>query len=118
MYNNQSNETGDPIIMNVTGLFLDDAVNWFKENDIPLYGINENPTQKNWTNSQKAYGHLYIDDCALGCPMNYPHLKGSGISGNSHDVTFLLQRQNFNQGFPQSRGLISTGFKFRSSYGI
>lgn len=44
------NETGDPTIMDVTGMFLDDAVNWFKQNDIPLHGINENPTQKNWTN--------------------------------------------------------------------
>ena len=29
----------DPTIQNVTGKFLTDAVNWFKENDIPLYGI-------------------------------------------------------------------------------
>lgn len=48
------NETGDPTIMDVTGMFLDDAVNWFKQNDIPLYGINENPTQKTWTNSPKS----------------------------------------------------------------
>ena len=63
------NETGDPTIMDVTGMFLDDAVNWFKQNDIPLHGINENPTQKNWTSSPKAYGQLYIDDAALGCPL-------------------------------------------------
>jgi len=64
-----SNETGDPLIMDVTGMFLDDAVNWFKRNDIPLHGINKNPTQKNWTSSPKAYGQLYIDDAALGCPV-------------------------------------------------
>ena len=63
------NETGDPTIMDVTGMLLDDAVNWFKQNDIPLHGINENPTQKNWTSSPKAYGQLYIDDAALGCPL-------------------------------------------------
>lgn len=63
------NEPGDPSIKDVTGMFLDDAVNWFKKNDIPLYGINENPTQKNWTSSPKAYGQLYIDDAALGCPL-------------------------------------------------
>jgi hypothetical protein len=65
------NETGDPTIMNVTGLFLDDAINWFKQNNIPLYGINENPGQKKWTTSPKAYGNLYIDDAALGCPLLY-----------------------------------------------
>lgn len=54
-----------------TGDFLTEAVNWFKRNDIKLYGINENPTQTSWTNSPKAYGQLYIDDAALGCPLIY-----------------------------------------------
>lgn len=49
--------------------YLTDAVNWFKENDIPLYGINTNPTQKNWTSSPKAFGHIMIDDTAIGCPL-------------------------------------------------
>jgi len=51
------------------GNYLSDAVNWFKNNDIPLYGININPTQHTWTKSKKAYGQLYIDDAALGCPL-------------------------------------------------
>lgn len=50
---------------------LDDAVNWFKKHNIPLYGINENPEQRAWTASPKAYGQLYIDDAALGCPIKY-----------------------------------------------
>lgn len=48
---------------------LQDAINWFMKNDIPLYGINTNPTQKNWTDSPKPYAHLYIDDAALGIPL-------------------------------------------------
>ena len=63
--------TGDNNIQNVTGQFLDDAVNWFKQNDIPLYGIQTNPTQTQWTTSPKAYAELYIDDAALGCPIKY-----------------------------------------------
>lgn len=51
---------------------LDDAVSWFKVNDIPLYGIQTNPTQSIWTSSPKAYGQLFIDDIALGCPLIYP----------------------------------------------
>lgn len=51
------------------GAPLQDAVNWFLKNDIPLYGININPTQKDWTNSPKAYAQIYIDDAALGCPL-------------------------------------------------
>jgi hypothetical protein len=54
------------------GNFLDDAVNWFKQNEIPLYGIQANPSQHSWTTSPKAYGQLYIDDAALGCPLVYP----------------------------------------------
>lgn len=53
------------------GTFLTDAVNWFKENNIHLYGIQANPHQKDWTTSPKAYGQLYIDDAALGCPLVY-----------------------------------------------
>lgn len=61
--------TGDPTISDVTGMFLTDAVNWFNKNKIPLYGVQTNPTQKNWTTSPKAYGQLIIDDAALGCPL-------------------------------------------------
>lgn len=50
---------------------LEPAIQWFKDHDIPLYGINENPTQKKWTTSPKAYGHIYIDDAAAGCPLKF-----------------------------------------------
>lgn len=50
---------------------LTDAVNWFKDNDIPLYGIQTNPTQKHWTESPKAYGQIYLDDAALGAPIKF-----------------------------------------------
>lgn len=48
---------------------LSDAVAWFQSRGIPLFGINENPEQKSWTGSPKAYCHLYIDDAALGAPL-------------------------------------------------
>jgi hypothetical protein len=53
------------------GKYLTDAVNWFNNENIPLFGININPTQRTWTKSPKAYGQLYIDDAALGCPLIY-----------------------------------------------
>jgi hypothetical protein len=62
-------ETSDETIVPKGGNYLTDALNWFKENDIPLYGIQTNPTQHTWTHSPKAYGQLYIDDAALGCPL-------------------------------------------------
>ena len=52
---------------------LGDAVNWFKENGIELWGVNENPVQKasGWTNSNKQFANIFIDDAALGCPLIY-----------------------------------------------
>lgn len=55
-----------------SGETLQDAVTWFKENEIPLWGINENPDQHRWTQSLKAYAQLYIDDAAFGAPLIYP----------------------------------------------
>lgn len=52
-----------------SGKELNDAIKWFKDNDIELYGIQENPTQKSWTSSPKAYAQIYIDDAALGAPL-------------------------------------------------
>ena len=49
--------------------FLTHAVAWFKEHNIPLYGIQTNPGQKYWTDSPKAHCNLYIDDLALGVPL-------------------------------------------------
>lgn len=54
---------------------LDDAINWFKIHDIPLYGVNENPNQKSWSQSPKPYCHVYIDDSAVGCPLKYDFLS-------------------------------------------
>lgn len=51
------------------GKYLTDAIQWFKKHNIPLYGIQKNPTQHQWTTSPKAHADLYIDDLALGCPL-------------------------------------------------
>lgn len=48
------------------------AVEYLKQNGIELYGVNKNPTQVHWTSSPKAYGQLYIDDAAFGCPLIQP----------------------------------------------
>jgi trehalose-6-phosphatase len=53
------------------GKELEDAVKWYEENGIPLFGINGNPEQVSWTESPKAYAQIYIDDAAIGCPMKF-----------------------------------------------
>ncbi|MBP3455738.1 MAG: hypothetical protein J6K38_05680 [Alistipes sp.] len=61
-----------------SGALLEKAANWFKERNIPLYGINENPSQT-WSDSRKVHANLYIDDSALGCPLRF-------VDGVAHPV--------------------------------
>ena len=69
---NQNRTIGGDIISNDT---LQDAIDWFKKHDIPLFGVNENPTQKDWSSSPKPYAHIYIDDAALGVPLKKDSLS-------------------------------------------
>ncbi|MDP3481554.1 MAG: hypothetical protein Q8R88_17455 [Desulfoprunum sp.] len=55
-----------------TGNLLTEARQYLEKNAVKLYGINTNPDQKEWTSSPKAYGNIYIDDLAFGCPLIQP----------------------------------------------
>lgn len=48
-----------------SGDTLDDAISWFIDNDIELWGINRNPEQYGWSSSPKVFANLYIDDAPL-----------------------------------------------------
>ena len=62
--------TDDPDIHPVGGNYLSEAVKWFEDRNIPLYGINTNPTQASWSSSPKAYGTLCLDDINLGARLS------------------------------------------------
>jgi hypothetical protein len=64
---------GHLLILNTmrNGEQLQEAVKWFSDNRIALYGINRDPGQEKWTKSPKVFAHLYIDDMALGCPLKF-----------------------------------------------
>lgn len=90
-------DSGHHLILNTmrSGKELVDAVQWFADNDIPLYGANENPTQKEWTLSPKVYAHLYIDDAALGCPLRFDRAVSSRPFVDWEVVdTYLGSRRN------------------------
>ncbi len=53
------------------GELLDAAVKWFRDRDIPLYAVNENPSQHRWTSSPKVHADIYIDDSGLGTPIRF-----------------------------------------------
>lgn len=84
--------SGSPTGSNEPRKYLTDAINWFLDNRIPLYGIQTEPTQKEWTTSPKCYAHMIIDDTSLGCPLIQP-------PGDARpyvdwvEVAFMLRRQ-------------------------
>lgn len=49
--------------------YLEDAVAYCRDNGVEFWGVNGNREQSSWTDSPKAYAHLYIDDAAFGCPL-------------------------------------------------
>jgi hydroxymethylpyrimidine pyrophosphatase-like HAD family hydrolase len=55
-----------------SGYHLGEAIEWFKYKGIHLHGIQYNPSQHSWSQSNKCYAQLYIDDAAFGCPLIQP----------------------------------------------
>lgn len=49
--------------------FLQDAVDFCRENGVEFWAHNVNPEQDTWSQSRKVYGHRYIDDTAVGVPL-------------------------------------------------
>jgi hypothetical protein len=77
-----------------SGKELEAAVHWFNDREIPLFGVNANPEQSSWSDSRKAYAHLYIDDAALGCPtLQYPparpYVRWDVVQVFLHDLGYL-----------------------------
>lgn len=74
-----------------SGVYLEEAINWFKTNNIELYGIQTNPTQHTWTDSPKSFANLMIDDSALGCPLKYDETLSNRAFVDWDKVRILLQ---------------------------
>lgn len=51
------------------GNVLTEAVEFCRQRGIEFFGVNENPEQKEWTSSPKAYANIYVDDNAAGTPL-------------------------------------------------
>ncbi len=48
---------------------LEYAVRAIAFEDVFLWGVNENPQQKEWSDSPKAHLHCLVDDISLGTPL-------------------------------------------------
>lgn len=58
------------------GKELEDAIKWFSDNQILLYGIQKHPTQENWTTSPKCHCSACIDDRNVGTKLK---LDSNGV---------------------------------------
>ena len=72
---------------------LDEAVRWFKEREIPWYGINEVPGEEDVVGyARKILGDFLIDDTSIGIPLvfgsvdYYSYSKESIENCNTHCV--------------------------------
>ena len=75
---------------------LQQAIDYMEENGIELYGVNQNPTQKYWTTSPKAFCHLFIDDASLGIPLEYEETGRPFVDWT--EVEELLEERGFLDG--------------------
>ena len=66
------------------GAHLAQAVDWFSKHRIPLWGVQNNPTQRQWSESRKVHADVFIDDLAFGAPLVHvederPHIDWSVV---------------------------------------
>lgn len=87
---------------------LQEAINWYKEREIPLYGVNKNPDfeANHPTASPKAYANLYIDDMALGAPLvndgvERPYIDWYAVKEMVFDGDFCYHLKKENAAGPQ-----------------
>jgi hypothetical protein len=87
---------GDLLILSTmrSGRKLEDAVKWFADHEIPLYGIGTNPTQHEWTSSTKPYGQLYIDDCGLNIPLVVPEFDRPYVDWKRVDSILFKEKDS------------------------
>ena len=80
-------------IYSKAGNYLTDAINWFKENEIELFGIQTNPTQHTWTKSPKAYADIFIDDAGIGTPLTFDNDYSNKPFVNWEQIKIILKHK-------------------------
>lgn len=90
-------EAGHKIILYTmrSGERLVQAVEYLEESGVVLFAVNNNPTQIAWTASPKIYCHVYIDDAALGCPLDEPKTPQGRPTVDWYEVRDILTEQGY-----------------------
>lgn len=78
--------------------YLELAVEYCRARGIEFWAINENPEQKAWSQSPKAYANLFIDDAAVGCPLvENPRMDGRPYADWNEIGPFVMDRLRGNK---------------------
>ena len=77
---------GHKLILNTmrSGENLENAVRWFLDKDIPLYGVQKNPTQHEWTSSPKVQSDIIIDSSNLGAMLTMDRDENGNFYGHPY----------------------------------
>jgi trehalose-6-phosphatase len=71
---------------------LKQAVDFCATHGVVFDYVNNNTKQWSWTNSNKQYAHIYIDDAALGCPLReHPSARSGRPCVDWHKVMVILK---------------------------
>lgn len=72
------------------GNYLTDALNWFTEHGISLYGVNNNPDNDKLGYTRKVTGDIIIDDLAICAPLTMDTKISTKPFINWHEVEEVL----------------------------
>lgn len=74
------------------GAELQAAAKYIRDNGVDLLALNTNPSQSWWTQSPKAYCHLYVDDAGLGIPLSSHAAPGRSFVDWDKAGPLLIER--------------------------
>ena len=69
---------------------LQEAISWYKDRNIPLWGVNANPSQKYWSKSPKAHADIFIDDMAIGAPLRHGCIDWTEVGAELYKRGYLV----------------------------
>lgn len=86
---------------------LDEAINWFKERNIPLYAVNQNPSSKQYIGtSEKPLCDFVIDDLNIGTPLKFKKVKCMTYDGHPYEIITHCVDWEVMEEMLRDRGLI------------
>jgi hypothetical protein len=71
---------------------LEEAVAWFNNHRVPLWSVNDNPSQESWSASRKVHRHITVDDSGLCMPVKRHGTRERWVVDWDEAGPFLLKK--------------------------